>query len=161
MKAEQQKAAGPDRFLLGIVAGIVVLVVASIVVVLTIGPSRAAQPADTATPVGVVQAYVEAVRAEDYTRAHSYLTQKTRTEVEERESKERYPYRPHIDDHVRILVGPAMVNGDTAEVPLTVSRFYARNEPFSTSTTHHDVTVRLVREYGEWRITQQPDASLY
>jgi len=44
---------------------------------------------------------------------------------------------------------------------LTVSHFYARNEPFSTSTSHHDVIVRLVREYGEWRITQQPDASLY
>ena len=47
---------------------------------------------------------------------------------------------------------PGEVTGDRASVKVTISTFTARSEPFSTSTYHQEVEVRLVRENGQWRI---------
>jgi hypothetical protein len=150
--AEQQTAAtGSDRFLIGIVAGAILLIVVSVVVVLVIGRPRPAAPADPEGPAGVVQAYVEALRAGDVDRARTYLSRQARAASQ---ARERSSYAPAVDDNVRIVVETVSADADTAEVKVTISRFYARSDPFSASTSHRDVTVRLVREDGAWRINQ-------
>jgi hypothetical protein len=151
MAHERTATTGPDRFLLGIVAGTVLLVVVSIVVVLMVGRSRPTPPADPASPAGVVQAYIEAWRVGDVERAHSYLTREARAEAE---SRDRTTYRPSADDNNRIVVETVSMTGTTAEVKVTISRFQARSDPFSAGTYHRDVTVRLLREDGEWRISR-------
>jgi len=151
--AEQPRpAGGQDRFLLAIVAGTVLLVVASIVAVFLFGRSRPAPPPDPNSPAGVVHAYVEAARDGDMERARSFLTREARAEVEARDRQNTY--RPTRDDNVRIVVQTVSTTDTTAEVKVTISRFYARSDPFSSNTSHRDVTVKLIREDGAWRISQ-------
>ena len=148
---------GQDRFLLAIVAGTVLLVVASIVIVLVIGRPRPAPPTDPNSPAGVVHIYVEAVRAGYIQRARSYLSREARAQVESRD-RPAYTYDgPASDQNVRIVVEPVSTTETTADVKVTISRFNARSDPFSTSTWHRDVTVRLVREDGDWKINSPVD----
>jgi hypothetical protein len=145
-------AAGQDRFLLAIVAGTIVLVVAAIVVVFLFGRARTAPPADPSSPAGVAQMYIEAVRDGDTTRARTYLTREARAQAEARDRQDAY--RPSRDDNVRIVVETTSTTEPTAEVKVTISRFYARSDPFSSNSSHRDVTLKLVREDGAWRISQ-------
>ena len=102
----------------------------------------------------MVQGYVEAVRAGDVERARSLLT---RQSLAAAEARNRSDYTPPGDDNVRIVFERGTIIGDTAEVKVTISRFYTRSDPFSSGTTHRDVTVHLVREEGAWRISQPPE----
>ena len=151
--AEQPRpSGGQDRFLLAIVAGTILLVLASIVVVFVFGRARTAPPPDPNSPAGVVHAYVEAARAGDVERARSHLSRTARAEAESRDRQNAY--RPSRDDNIRIVVETVSMTETTAEVKVTISRFYARSDPFSSSTSHYDTTVRLIREDGAWRISQ-------
>jgi hypothetical protein len=143
---------GQDRFLLAIVAGTVLLLVASVVIVLLMGRSRPAPPADPASPAGVVQTYIEAVRAGDPEKARGYLTREARAQALARDRNTTY--QPSLNDNIRIVVETSAMTDSTADVKVTVSRFYARSDPFSSSTTHRDVTVKLLKEDGDWRISQ-------
>src|SRR6266536_6084168 len=119
--AQQRTTAtiGPDRFLIGIVGGAILLIVVSTMIVLLVGRARPAPPADPNGPAGVVQAYVEALRAGDLERARSHLTRQARATSE---SRDRTPYAPAVNDNVRIVVETASVEGDTAQVKVTISR---------------------------------------
>jgi hypothetical protein len=151
--AEQPRpGSGQDRFLLAIVAGTILLVLASIVVVFFFGRARSTPPPDPNSPVGVVHAYIEAVRDGDVERARTYLTRTARAEAESRDRQNTY--RPSRDDNARIVVETVTTTETSAEVKVTISRFYARSDPFSSSTSHYDTTVRLIREDGVWRIAQ-------
>jgi hypothetical protein len=145
-------AAAQDRFLLAIMAGTIVLVVAAIVVVFLFGRARTAPPADPNSPAGVAQMYIEAVRDGDMARARTYLTREARAQAEARDRQDTY--RPSRDDNVRIVVETTSTTEPTAEVKVTISRFYARSDPFSSNSSHRDVTLKLVREDGAWRISQ-------
>jgi hypothetical protein len=149
---QPRPSGGQDRFLLAIVAGTVLLVVISILVVVLFGRDRPAPPADPNSPTGVVQAYIESVRDGDMQRARSYLTRDARAQVEARDRQDIY--RPSRDDNVRLVVETISTTDTTAEVKVTISRFYARSDPFSSNTSHRDVTVKLIREDGAWRISQ-------
>ena len=143
---------GPDRFLLAIVAGAILLIVVSVVVVLLARRSAPPPPSDPSSVSGVVQAYVEAARAGDAELARSYLTREARAQSEARDRQN--PYRPTSDNNVRIIVETVSQTETTAEAKVTISRFYARSDPFSSSTSHRTVTVKLIREDGNWRISQ-------
>jgi hypothetical protein len=144
---------GPDRFLLAIVAGTVVLVaVAVLAVFLFARDSRTVAPADPNSPAGVVQAYIEAVRAGDVERSRTYLTREARAQAEARDRQSTYPQSRA--DNLRIVVETVSSTDSTAEVNVTLSRFYARSDPFSSGTSRYDLTVRLIREDGAWRMTQ-------
>jgi hypothetical protein len=143
---------GPDRFLLAIVGGVILLIVVSIVVVFMTRSPQPAPPADPASIVGVVQGYVEAARAGDREKARSYLTREARAQAESQTN--RNLYEPAYDSNVRIIVEATSETETTAEAKVTISRFYARSDPFSSNTSHRTVTVRLIREDGQWRITQ-------
>ena len=145
--------AGRDRFLLAIVAGTLVLVVVSVASVLMLGRSRPS-PADPNGPAGVVYGYIEAVRAGDTARARGYLASQARADFDDRNRQS--PIRPTPDDQVRIVVETTAATDTSAEVKVTISRFYARSDPFSSGTSHHDVTARLVKEDGAWKISVPP-----
>lgn len=144
-------AAAPDRFLVGIVLGAVALIAVGVAAVLLAARAPSTIQADPTSPAGVVQAYVEALRAGETDRARGYLTQSAREQVD----RQNYP-KPHFQPSVperRLLIEPIEVNGDRARVRVTVSTFSARSEPFSSSTYHQEVDVRLLRENGQWRIS--------
>ena len=143
---------GPDRFLLAIAGGAIILILISIVVVFMTRSPRPTPPADPASIVGVVQGYVEATRAGDAEKARSYLTRAARTESEL--PANRNLYQASSDRDVRIIVEAVSETETTAEAKVTISRFYARSDPFSSNTYHRTVTVTLLREDGQWRISQ-------
>lgn len=145
---------GPDRFLLAIIAGALLLILAGVVVVLVNRQPRPAPPADPASVIGVVQGFVEATRAGDTEKARSYLTREARAQAEARARQNPSTYTPSYDTNVRIIVEATAQTETTAEAKVTISRFSARSDPFSSSTSHRTVTVRLLREDGQWRITQ-------
>jgi hypothetical protein len=148
------QAAGADRFLLAIVGGTLLLVVIGVALVFVLGRSRSTSPADPNSPVGIVQAYIEAVRAGDAERARSYLTGPGLDEFD-RQTRIT-PLRPTADEHLRIVVDTTSVTDSAAEVRVTVSRFYTRSDPFSSGTSHRDIIVRLVRDNGVWKLSQPP-----
>lgn len=152
--------AGPDRFLVGIVAGALGLVALAVAAAALAARAPAPPPPDPASPAGVVQAYVEALRAGEADRAYAYLSTTARANVSLDEFRRRL-YPPYTSDAsaVRVLIAPTAVSADRAEVRVTISRFSARADPFSASTTHYDLTVRLVREDGAWRISQPLEPS--
>jgi hypothetical protein len=143
---------GPDRFLLAIVAGTVVLVAVAILAVFLFARDRTGAPADPNSPAGVVQAYIEAVRGGDIERSRTYLTREARAQAEARDRQSTYPQSRA--DNLRIVVETVSSTDSTAEVKVTLSRFYARSDPFSSGTSRYDLTVRLIREDGAWRMTQ-------
>ncbi|MGE3273437.1 MAG: hypothetical protein AB7P40_32180 [Chloroflexota bacterium] len=142
---------GSDRFLLAIVIGAVLLIVLGVAVVLLNRKPAATPPADPASVNGVVQRYVEAMRAGDLDTARSLMTSEARADSQSRDGQN--PYRASADDNVRIIVETASQTETTAEAKVTISRFYARSDPFSSNTSHRTVTVKLLREDGEWRVS--------
>jgi hypothetical protein len=155
MQPSPPAARGTDRFLLGIVVGAALLIVVGIVAVFVTSRTAALRPVDPDSPAGVVQAYVEALRAGDLDRAYGYLSRAAQASVSLDDYRRR-AYRPFVPDTAeqRVLVEPVTVGADTATVRVTISRFTARADPFSTSTYHQDTTVALVREDGAWRISR-------
>jgi hypothetical protein len=145
--------APPDRFLLAIVFGALALIAAGVAVVLVLGRAPPPPPPDPASPVGVVQAYVEALQAGEVDRARSYLSQSARAELDRERAAFGHYYQPGGVER-RVLIEPVEVDAERARVKVTISTFSARTEPFSASTYHREVDVRLVREGGQWRVAQ-------
>ncbi len=145
---------GQDRFLLAIIVGAVALIVLGIVAVWAAGRTPPPAPTDPDSAVGVVQAYVAALRAGDFERAETYLTRSARESLS-REPSVR-PLRPAQppDTEQRAVIEPVQIGPETAEVRVTISTFTAHTEPFSTSTSHRKMTVHLIQEDGAWRISQ-------
>ncbi len=156
MSESSATTTGPDRFLIAIVAGAVALILVGIGVVLVAGRGPGPAPPDPGSPVGVVQAYVEALRSDDSERAQSYLSRSAREALAQDRNVPRPPFRPSRPANVeqRVLIEPIREGPDTAEVKVTISRFSAQATPFSTSTTHTELTINLVKEDGAWRISQ-------
>ena len=149
------RAPGVDRFLLGIVVGSIALVLVGIAAVVFVGRPRPAQPFAPDSPAGVVQAYVEAIRAGDRDRALELMSRSARAEFQRDTTRQRFPTPSGSEDSGRrIVIEPISESGDAAELKVTISRFATRSDPFSSGTYHRDMTVRLVREDGAWRINQ-------
>jgi hypothetical protein len=146
---------GPDRFLIGIVAGAILLILVALGAVL-VARQRPPVAVDPASPVGVVQGYVEAVRAGDGDRAKAYLTRAAR-ESSERQKGDGPRFVDSSRSERRILVSLSSESADRAEVKVTVSTFSARTDPFSSNSYHNELTVHLQREDGQWRISQPAD----
>lgn len=139
---------------MAIVGGTIVLVLLSIAVVAIFGRSRPAQPADPNSPAGVAQAYVEAVRNGELERSRGYLT---REAVAQTQRDRPTNFAVSSDDNVRIVIDTVSATDTTAEVRVTVTRFYPRSGPFSSSSTYRDIRIRMIREDGSWKITQPLD----
>jgi hypothetical protein len=144
---------GADRFLLGIVAGAILLVVVSIVVVFQAGRGSRQAVVDPDSPSGVVHSYVEAIRAGQVDRAYGFLSRSAQTTVPLDTFRQRFSRRADYPDSTsRVLIQLTSSNAEAAEVKVTTSQFSAQSDPFSTSTYHRDTTIHLVREDGAWRI---------
>jgi hypothetical protein len=143
-----------DKFLLGIIAGIILLVGVAFVVALG-RPKPTYQP--EATPEGVAHNYLFAIQQEDYTRAYNYLSP----------SLEGYPtsadkFSEDLNDYawqvrelknqsVTLAVDSTRFVDDRATVTIRETHFY-RGDLFNSNqyTTTFDMTLK--QENGEWKI---------
>lgn len=141
-----------DRFLMGILVFIGVLVVAALAVFLIRKDTQQAYGSDD-TPEGVVTNYALALQNQDYQRAYDYLADK--------EGK------PSYDSFRRVFLTAQMnvstnavqvgevqfISADEATVSVTV--LYAGSGPFDQgwSTTEN---AALIRQGDAWKITYVP-----
>lgn len=145
-------AAAPDRSLLAIGCGVVILVVVAVIAVVFLG-SRDAQPFAADTPEGVVQRHLAAVEDEDYETAWGYLSAAVQSDMmveEYRRAARDYGYYGSASR--RVLFDRSEVDGDRARVWLTVEEYYDGGPLSGANTYRSPREIALVREDGEWRI---------
>jgi hypothetical protein len=139
-----------DRFLIGILAGIVVLIAAALIVFFT-RQDRASYAPEQA-PEGVVHNYVLAVLNKDYEKAYGYLA-----ELENKPTfaqfRQAFAVGRLIPGSSGVKIGSSEVTGDSASVE--VSMVYTPGDPFSTGSENLG-SAQLVRENGDWKISSMP-----
>jgi len=145
---------GTDKFLIAIVAGVVILV--AVVFILTLTRANAPQYQAEDTPQGVVHNYLVALQLEEYERARNYLSPTLAgypASVDQFTADvNRASYQFGLyDDDVSLAVESADVQGDKAEAVVRKIVFY-RDFLFDGvgSSSTFDVTLR--REGGTWKI---------
>ena len=140
-----------DRFLIGILAGITLLVVVALALFFTRRGASNYTADDTVQ--GVLHNYVLALQKQDYQKAYSYLAKK--------------PDKPSYDTFRQALlngyVNPGQsgveildttLNGDEAIVDLAV--VYISNDPFSGGSYRSNGKALLIRQDGQWKIFEMP-----
>jgi hypothetical protein len=140
-----------DRFLIGILVGIAVL----IIVALTVFFSRKDNLNYVAddTPEGVIQNYVVALHKRDFEKAYGYLA-----DLENKPTLEQFhqSFLDHSIDpaNAGLEVGKSEISGDSASVSLGM--IYSARDPFSEGYRNTDYA-QLVRQDGAWKIKQMPN----
>ncbi len=139
-----------DRFLIGILIGIAVLVVVALVIFF-IRKDNLNYVSDE-TPQGVVQNYVVALHKRDFDRAYSYLANLSNKPNPE---TFRSAFLNHNVDpaNAGLEIGKVEISADTASVNLGI--IFSPNDPFSSGYQNSDYA-QLVRQNGAWKIKQLP-----
>ncbi len=133
-----------DRFTTGIVAAIILLLIAAIGAV-ALGLGRA-EPADPSTPHGVVLIYLREVRSGGYDAAYGLLSSSLQSKVSREEFIQAANYLN--GDRQRLDVSEGSVDGDRALVPVIYASPGSLFDNYSYTRT-----AALVREGGQWRIS--------
>ncbi len=141
-----------DKFLVGIVIGIVLIVVAAFAVTL-LRPGASYLAEDT--PANVVHNYLLALQREEYGRAHAYLSstipQLPDSEQAFIEHLEEYPWEFRIDQQVSLSVQDEKISDGRATVTVAESQFYGGGL-FDSGQSVSDFEVDLELEKGSWKI---------
>ena len=139
-----------DRFLVGILVGIGVLVVLALALFFTRQDKQEYSSEDT--PEGVVHNYALAVYKEDYEKAYGYLAE---TENKPTYNEFRQAFFNHFVDpsNAGLELGGTEITGNEAYV--TVYLIYNPSDPFSSGSRNTE-TARLERQDGEWKLLQMP-----
>lgn len=144
-----------DRFLLGILIGIGLLILAALVVFFS-RQSDQAYVSDE-TPEGVVHNYVLSLLNKDYQKAYSYLADLENKPTYEnfRRSFATGMLNP---SNTGVKIGGSEITGEDATVE--VSMIYTPGDPFSTGYSNVG-SAQLVLENGEWKISAMPTYNLW
>jgi hypothetical protein len=142
-----------DKFLIGIVSGIVLLIVIAIVLVLARGQGED-YVADN-VPAGVVHNYFLAVQREEYEKAYGYLSDelKSKPDLDEfiREVDNRYDR-----SEVSLQIGKSSIDDDRARVEMSITTYHGGG-PFDSGHYTNQETAYLRRTpSGEWKLTGYP-----
>jgi hypothetical protein len=139
-----------DRFLLGILVGIGVLVVVALALFFVRQDEQ--EYVNDSTPEGVVHNYALALYRGDHKKAYGYLA--------EGESKPTYnefseSFFIHYMDpgNFGVEIGETKIDGEQAFVVLYL--IDSPSDPFSSGHRWTE-TARLERQGGEWKILQMP-----
>jgi hypothetical protein len=144
-----------DRFLTGILIGIVVLIAAALIVFFT--RRNDATYAPETTPDGVVHNYVLAVLNKDYQKAYGYLADLDNKPTFS-QFRQAFAVGRLTPDNSGIKIGRANVTGDDATVE--VNMVFSPSDPFSSTPTNVG-TAQLVRQNGAWKISSMPTYNLW
>ncbi|MGC8857281.1 MAG: hypothetical protein ACP5QU_10870 [Anaerolineae bacterium] len=139
-----------DRFLIGILIGVGVLIIAALTLFFVRQGKQEYSSGNS--PEDVVHNYVLAVIKQDYQKAYGYLAD--------------LPNKPTLDqfrksfltgvvnpNNAGIVIDKAEISGDDAVVNMSI--VYAPSDPFSSSYRNPDRAF-LVRQGGEWKLSTMP-----
>lgn len=139
-----------DRFLLGILVGIGVLVVIALTLFFT-RQNKQEYAADD-TPEGVVHNYAMALYQGDYEKAYGYLAAADNKPTYD---EFRQAFFSHYVDpsNVGLEIGETRIAGQEAYV--TLNLIYNPSDPFSSGYRNAE-TAHLERQNGQWKLLQMP-----
>ncbi|TAK10791.1 MAG: hypothetical protein EPO32_14135 [Anaerolineae bacterium] len=140
-----------DKFLIGIVIGAAVLVIAASAIVL--GRPEPTYLPDTA-PENIVQNYILAVQQEDYSRAYSYLSPEVKSYpidvTDFKRDLERFTaYQNQVES---LAVEDVSLLGDTATVFISAQVYY-QGGLFDSGQYSNTYRYELDRLSGEWKLS--------
>ncbi len=139
-----------DRFLIGILIGIIMLIAIALGLFFTRQDSQSFKPDDA--PEGVTYNYALAVINKDYDKAYGYLA-----DLEDKPSYEQFReafFSGSVNPrNVGLDVGEAEIDGNDALVELTL--IYSPSDPFSGGYSNTD-RAQLVKQNGEWKLKYMP-----
>jgi hypothetical protein len=139
-----------DRFLTGILVGIVVLVVIALAVFFLRQGSQSYISEDV--PEGVVHNYVLAVLSDDYEKAYGYLADLDNKPTYE-QFRDAFLTGVVNPNNSAVDIGTSEVTDETASVE--VALIYNPSDPFSTG--YRDVQrAVLVKQNGAWKLSSMP-----
>ncbi|MFC1975872.1 hypothetical protein ACFLXQ_05700 [Chloroflexota bacterium] len=144
-----------DKFLIGIVIGIVLLIVVAIILVLARGQGEDYIADDT--PEGVVHNYFLAIQREEYEKAYGYLSDElaSKPDIDEfiREVDNRYDR-----SEASLQLGKSSIDDDRARVEVSITTYHGGG-PFDSGRYTNQNTAYLRRTpSGEWKLTEYPRA---
>lgn len=139
-----------DRFLIGILIGIGVLIAIALAVFFT--RQDKVEYATEDTPEATVHNYVLALLNKDYGKAYSYLA-----ELDHKPTYEQF-FQPFAVGGLNtgrsgIKIGNAEITGDNATVDVSVA--YSEGGPFAPASQNMG-SARLIRQNGTWKISSLP-----
>ena len=139
-----------DRFLIGILVGIGVLIVIALALFFTRQDTQEYVSDDT--PEGVVHNYSLAVYREDYEKAYGYLGDAKNKPTFSEFQKAFFNH--YVDPrNVGLEVGESKIAGEEAFVTLYL--IYNTSDPFSSSYRGTE-TAHLENQKGQWKLLQMP-----
>lgn len=139
-----------DKFLIGILIGIGVLILLALGLFFTRQDER--DYVVEAGPEGVVHNYVLAVLNKDYQKAYGYLADLEHKPAYEEFRQSFFNGTVNPGD-VGLEIGSVEIHGDEAVVTLSI--YYSNTDPFSSRYTNEDRAL-LVEQNGEWKLNSMP-----
>ncbi|MHB8778571.1 MAG: hypothetical protein ACYC6R_12550 [Anaerolineales bacterium] len=139
-----------DKFLLGILIGIGVLILLALGLFFTRQDKRD-YVAETG-PDGVVHNYVLAVLNKDYQKAYGYLADLEHKPAYEEFRQSFFNGTVNPGD-IGLEIGPVETHGN--ETVVSISIYYSNTDPFSSRYTNEDRAL-LVKQDGEWKLNSMP-----
>ena len=149
-----------DKFLIGIVTGIVILVIAVLAIALLRPNQPAYQVDDTAE--GVAHNYLLALQLEDYERAYAYLSPALPGYPEDAETFEKnvvekpWHFGGSYADNVSLAIEAANVTGNQARIIARKTVFY-RAGLFDSGQSSNTFNMSLRQEGGDWKVMESDD----
>jgi hypothetical protein len=144
-----------DRFLLGILIGITVLIAAALVVFFT--RQQQVSYRDGQAPEDVVHNYVLAVMNKDFEKAYGYLADlKDKPTFEE--FRQAFAIGQLAPGQVGIKLGTSNITGDSATVEVVMVN--PQGGPFSAGYENAG-GAQLLRQNGAWKISSMPAYNLW
>ena len=139
-----------DRFLIGILVGIGILVIVALTLFF-VRPDHQAY-VDDSTPDGVVHNYALALYQEDYEKAYDYLGE---ADYKPTFSEFQKAFFNHYVDprNTGLEIGESKITENDAFVTLYL--IYNPSDPFSSGYRNTEMA-HLERQNGEWKILQMP-----
>lgn len=139
-----------DRFLLGILIFIGVLVVVALLIYFIRDASQTYQPDDT--PEHILQNFVIALQTGDYTKAYNYLAE---GEAKPTLSEFRQEFLMRQSEIRSLALQILETNQNQDETIITIGILHSELSPFG-SGWRETAGVRLLRQNGEWKIREMP-----
>ncbi len=145
-----------NKILIGIVAGVILLVVVAFVVTLR-QPSPSYQ--DETTPDGVAHNYLLALRQNEYERAYGYLSPTILGYPHDLDQfildVEKHSWQFRQNEDVSLAISSTSINNQTATIKVKETRYYDRDllgSLFGGNQSVRSFNVTLRRSNGTWKI---------
>lgn len=142
-----------DRFLIGILAGIGVLVLAALILFFVRRSSE--QYVDDSTSAGVLQNYILALRKQDYARAYGYLADSPNKPDLDQFRQPFLTYQSNQVASTSVEIGEMFEDPQNQTATFQVTLLQGSGDLFGGAYRNSQTAV-LVKQNGVWKIRSAP-----